>query len=98
MKPFIWFYKATYYLFVKEGVYELPANWKHDDLRHITWTLVDSDENREGVPPRLVPHGTLLFVIYVTSPAEDRWSRMNKTTKRVVVIMNPWGRREIQRA
>ncbi|KIM92389.1 hypothetical protein PILCRDRAFT_432 [Piloderma croceum F 1598] len=76
-KPFIWFYKAEYHLFVDEGVYKLPY------------------ENKEGVPPRPIPHGTLL---YVTSPAADRWSRMNKTTRRVVVIMNPWGRKEMMRA
>jgi hypothetical protein len=58
--------------------------------------LVDSDENKEGVPPHLIPHGMLLFVIYVTSPAEDRWSRMNKTMWRVVIIMNLWGREEIK--
>jgi hypothetical protein len=83
---------------VDEGVYKLPTDWHHDDFRCIIWTLVDSDENNEGVPPRLIPHGTLLFVIYVTSPAKERWSRMNKTTRRVVVIMNPWGREEIKRA
>jgi hypothetical protein len=83
---------------VEEGVYLLPPNWRHSDFRYIVWTLVDSDENKEGVPPRLVPQGTRLFVVYVTSPATDRWSRMNKTTRNVLVIMNPWGRREIQRA
>ena len=98
MKPFIWCYKAEYYLFVREGVYTLPSNWRHDDFRCIVWTLVDSDEHRDGVPPRLIPHGTLLFVIYSTSPAAELWSRMNKTTRRVVVIMNPWGRAEIKRA
>jgi hypothetical protein len=97
MKPFIWFYQADYYLFVKEGVYLLPSDWRHSDFRYIVWTLVDSDENK-GVPPRLIPQGTRLFVTYVTSPAADSWSRMNKTTRRLVVIMNPWGRREVQRA
>ena len=98
MKPFIWSYRANYYLFVDEGVYMLPPDWNHDDFRCIVWTLVDSDESKEGVPPRLIPHGTLLYVLYATSPAADRWSRMNKTTRRVVVIMNPWGREEIKRA
>ncbi|KIM90035.1 hypothetical protein PILCRDRAFT_812840 [Piloderma croceum F 1598] len=97
-KPFIWFYKANYYLFVDEGVYKLPPDWRHDDFLCIMWTLVDSDQNRPDVPVYLIPHGTCLFVMYVTSPVAKRWSRMNKTTRRIVLIMNPWGRREIQRA
>jgi hypothetical protein len=46
-------------------------------------------ENRDGVPPRLIPHGTLLFVIYSTSPAVDRWSRMNKTTQEIGYAYQP---------
>jgi hypothetical protein len=98
MKPFIWFFQAKYYLFVNEGVYKLPDDWSHDEFLCFVWTLVDSDQCQEGVPPKLIPHGTLLFVIYATSPAVERWSRMNKTTRRVVVIMNPWGRKEMKRA
>jgi hypothetical protein len=98
MKPFIWSYDSDYYLFVREGVYKLPSDWRHDDFRCIVWTLVDSDENRDGVPPYLVPHGTLLFVIFSSSPAAVRWSRMDKTTRNIVVIMNPWSREEIKRA
>jgi len=44
-KPFIWLYQATYYLFVREGVYELPSKWRHADFRCIVWTFVDSDQN-----------------------------------------------------
>ena len=88
MKPFIWFYKAKYYLFVDDDVYKLPPDWEHDDFRCIVWTLVDSDQSRAGVPEILIPHGTRLFVTYVTSPVADRWSRMNKTTQRVIVIVN----------
>ena len=99
MKPFIWFHDASYYLFVKEGVYWLLNGWEHNDFQVgcTTWTLVDADKNKDGVPPHLIPHGTVLFVIFVTSPTRDRWSRMNKTTQRTVVIMNPWARREIHR-
>jgi hypothetical protein len=94
-KTFLWFYQANYYLFVKEGVYRLPSDWEHTDFLCIMWTLVDSDQSRVSVPEILVPHGTQLFVIYITSLAEERWSRMDKTTNPTVVIMNPWSRKEI---
>ncbi|KIL64118.1 hypothetical protein M378DRAFT_11689 [Amanita muscaria Koide BX008] len=97
-RPFIWFYKATYYLFVDDGVHILPPDWRHDDFSCIVWTLVDSDQDRDGVPGTLVPHVTNLFVMYVTSPAVERWSRLGNTKQPIVVIMNPWGRREMQRA
>ncbi|KIL64152.1 hypothetical protein M378DRAFT_178977 [Amanita muscaria Koide BX008] len=87
--PFIWFYQSEYYLFVDDGVYSLPPYWEHADFTSIIWTLVDSDQDRDGPPGTLVPHGTLLFVT---------WSRLDKTTRPIVVFMNPWGRKEIQRA
>jgi hypothetical protein len=105
-KPFIWFFKVkyylfvsegVYYLFVSEGVYRLLYDWTHDDLC-IVCTLVDSDQCKDGVPPSLFLHGVLLFIIYATYPALHRWSRMDKTMQSVVVIMNPWGRKEIKRA
>jgi hypothetical protein len=96
-KPFIWFYQARYYLFVQEGVYELPSDWKHGDFRYIVWTLVDSDQSSTGVPEVLVPQGTRLFAIYVTFPANKRWSRLVKTTRPIRMIMDPWSRRSIVR-
>ena len=96
-RTFIWFYKARYYLFVQEGVYKLPSDWEHDDFRYIMWTLVDSDQSKAGVPEVLVPQGTRLFAIYVSSPAADRWSRLHKTTRPIRIIMNPWSRRSIIR-
>lgn len=96
-KPVIWLYDGTYYLFVEEGVYELPPDFRRAIFRGIVWTLVDSDESTEGVPPSLVGHGTRLFVVYATSPARQRWSRLEKTTLTTTLIMNPWTRSEILR-
>ena len=96
-KPFIWFYQATYYLFVQEGVYELPSKWRHADFRCIVWTFVDSDQSSTGLPEVLVPQGTRLFAIYVTPPAINRWSRLDKTTRSIVVTMNSWSRGSIVR-
>jgi hypothetical protein len=83
-------------LFVGKCVYKLPPDGEHDDSRYIMCTLVDSDQSRADVPENLVLHGMCLFIMYVSSPAMERWLKINKTTQRVVVIMNPWGRREIQ--
>jgi hypothetical protein len=45
-----------------------------------------------GVPEHLVPHGTRLYPIYVTSPVKQPWSRLEKTTSPLVAVMNPWTR------
>ena len=82
---------------MQEGVYGLPTDWEHADFRYIVWTLVDSDQSRAGVPEVLVPQGTRLFVIYVTSPAKEQWSRLDKTTRPARMIMDPWSRCSIVR-
>jgi hypothetical protein len=40
-----------------------------DDV--IAGTLVNSNENKQGVPPLLIPHCTRLCVIYATSPVKE---------------------------
>ena len=75
----------------------MPDKWIHDDFRYIVWTLVDSDEC-DRIPSHFIPRGSLMFVIYATSPSAVRWSKIHKTMRRKVVIMNPWGRKEIKRA
>ncbi|KAF8630308.1 hypothetical protein AX15_003001 [Amanita polypyramis BW_CC] len=77
-KPAIWYYRKTRYLFVEEGVYEVPD--KFNDFEVFVWTLVDSDDAKDGVPENLVMRHTCHFVIYCTSPSRDRWSRLHKTT------------------
>ncbi|KAF8340042.1 hypothetical protein F5887DRAFT_1160464 [Amanita rubescens] len=42
--------------------------------------------------------GTRHFLIYSTSPSRDRWSRLHKTVRTVIVIMNPWKLKEMLRA
>ncbi|EDR05961.1 uncharacterized protein LACBIDRAFT_329135 [Laccaria bicolor S238N-H82] len=96
-KPVIWYYQKHCYLFVEEGVYVMPDHFQKAHFKRFIWTLVDSDEAKEGVPEYLVPHGTRLFVIYSTSPRRDRWSRLHKTVRPIVAIMNPWERKEILR-
>jgi hypothetical protein len=83
---------------VDEGVYKLPEGPLENRFKTIVWTFVDSDESKEGIPPSLVHHGTSLFVIYITSPAKERWSRLHKTVYDTIVVMNPWSKAEIFRA
>ena len=97
-KPVVWYSKERCYLFVEEGVYEMPADFQQANFKSYIWTLVDSDEAPEGVPPYLVPHRTPLSVVFSTSPCGDKWSRLHKTVRPVVTIMNPWKRKEILRA
>lgn len=98
MKPVMWYRGGTRYLFVAEGVYQAPRCYDSTHFHKFVWTLVDSDEAIDGVPSRLVPHGTRLFVIYSTSPHKERWHRLHKTVSSFRVIMNPWTRTEISYA
>ena len=47
---------------MEEGVYEVPD--KFHDFEVFVWTLVDSDDAKDGVPENLVMHDTCHFVIY----------------------------------
>jgi len=98
-KPVIWYYQGVCQLFTDQGVYRVPATFPPGSFKSVVWTLVDSDESRDGIPQQLIPRSTRLFVIYVTSPAKERWSRLDKTVPYdTVIIMNPWTRKEIHLA
>jgi hypothetical protein len=97
-KPVIWYLGGKCYLFVDEGVYQIPRDFPTFSFKTFVWTFVDSDQSKDGVPPHLVPHETCYYVIYATSPCKERWSRLHKTTRVIRVIMNPWTREEILRA
>jgi hypothetical protein len=97
-KPVIWYREQHCYLFVEEGVYQKPDNFLPSYFKTIIWTLVDSDVAVNGVPEHLATHDTHHYVVYVTSPAKDRWSRMDKTMNPIVVVMNPWTKKEMHYA
>ena len=46
-KPVIWYFEGTCYLFVEEGVYEVPD--KCHQFEVFVWTLVDSDSSKDGI-------------------------------------------------
>ncbi len=96
-RPVIWRYLNSPHLFFDGGVYNMGSQFLTDGYKSTVWTLIDSDED-EFVLEKFVPHFTPFFVIYAASPARDRWSRLHKTTKQVVVVMNPWTRSEMHRA
>jgi hypothetical protein len=98
MKPVIWYMHEECHLFVNEGVYVIKRDFGLRHFTTITWTLVDSDQARDGVPSLLVSHFTPLYVIYTTSPCQERWSRLHKTVRDITVIMNTWTRKEILHA
>ena len=96
-KPFIWYLYQRCYLFVDNGVYEAPPDFKSIDLNGFVRTLVDSDPSISGIPDCLVDCETRHAVIYTTSPCEERWKRLHKTVRDIIIIMNPWYRKEILR-
>ncbi|KAF8310229.1 hypothetical protein F5887DRAFT_1067704 [Amanita rubescens] len=97
-KAVIWYREGSCLLFVEEGVYRSPHNFSPSFFHKFVWTVVDSDESKEGIQSNLVPHGTRLFMIYSTSPSKERWKRLHKTVSVMNIIMNPWTRTEISYA
>ena len=98
MKPVIWYFQEQCHLFVNEGVFVIKRDFGLSNFKTIMWTLVDSDQARDGVPSLLVSHFTPLYVIYTTSPCRERWSRLHKTVRQITIIMSSWTRKEILHA
>jgi hypothetical protein len=96
-KPFIWYKYERYFLFVEDGVYELPNHFRSDTLNFRIRTLVDSDETAT-IPNQLTVHESRNFTIFTTSPNNHRWSPLLKTALTTVFHMNPWTRWEIHQA
>ncbi len=67
-QPVILYFSQRCFLFVDGGVFLVPADFFYADFKPFMWTLVDSDEAPECVPPSLVTRFTGLFVIYATFP------------------------------
>jgi hypothetical protein len=98
-RPVFWRYQLQPYIFVEEGVYDMGKEFLKASYTPFVWTLIDSDESKDGVPGAFVPPSSPFFVIYASSPAEHRWARVHKTVSHPnVVVMNPWSRSEIHRA
>lgn len=85
-------------MFVEDGVYCMGTRFREAWYKSVVWTLIDSDLSRNGVPEEVAHRDMRFFVIYVTSPVNKRWSRMDKSFSVAVVVMNPWTRNEIHRA
>ncbi|PFH47854.1 hypothetical protein AMATHDRAFT_151083 [Amanita thiersii Skay4041] len=94
-KSVIWYYEGTRYLFVEEGVYKVPDGFRR--FKSLVWTLVDSGNAKDEVLKDLVMPHARHFVIYCTSPSQDRWRHLYKTAHKSTFIMNPWKRKEILR-
>ena len=60
------------------------------------WTFVDADGSPLGVPERLL--GPNVFIMFTTTPKEERWKTLSKTTACSVIVMNTWSQEEIRRA
>ncbi|KAF8516562.1 hypothetical protein BU17DRAFT_76626 [Hysterangium stoloniferum] len=97
--PFLWLRKDRYTLFVEEGAYKLPTSWEHDDFLPSSrvWVFVDS-ESDPGALTMLTSVGTEFVVFFTTSPSEQRWHKLHKTTSYNLFIMNPWSIGEMKQA
>lgn len=93
----IWYRASTRYLFVKDGVYKGPKEFKSTELKAMIWTLVDSDE-LATVPPELAVQQTKHLIIFTTSLQPSRWKPLRGTTIPGVILMNPWTSEELLNA
>jgi len=60
----------------------MAPDFQVNEFKIFVWTLVDSDQAKDGVPPQLVENRTRLFVLYASSPNRDRWKRLHKNVER----------------
>lgn len=90
----MWYHGKMLYLFVEDGVYLSIKDYPSTSFRTQVWTLVDVDEG-QCVPEFLAVQNTKHMIIFTSSPKEERWHCLTKTTAFAIAIMNPWTKREI---
>jgi hypothetical protein len=98
-KPFIWYFDRKWYLFVEDGVFQCPEDFSTTPFRRVgLWVLADADNAPLGVPTELAQSESKLHTIFTSSPREERWKVLLKTTSCTQLIMNPWSWDEIYQA
>jgi hypothetical protein len=94
----LWCRDGACYIFIKDGVFKLRIeDVSADSFVPFLWAFIDADE-RKGVPKRLAGHDTKLYIIFVTYPKRQRWSRLESCTNNMEIVMNPWFSEEIRQA
>jgi len=98
-RPVILRYRRKPLLFVEDGVFWMRADFEFACYKRVLWALIDLDDcpTASGIPDEFVTRHTPFFVICTMSPAEENWSRVEKTTFNAVIVMNPWSRGEFHR-
>jgi len=96
--PFLWYRNGECYIFIKDGVFTLPAeSVRGQKFAPFLWAFVEADEDA-GVPKSLVCHGTNLYIIFPASPKRLRWKSLVQCTDCAAIIMNPWSLEEMRQA
>ncbi|KAH9176571.1 hypothetical protein EDB89DRAFT_2065396 [Lactarius sanguifluus] len=65
--PVIWFRSTQRYLFVEEGVFVVSPDYPSTDIKARIWTLVDTDDSKDGIPDYLAPHETNYYIMFLSS-------------------------------
>ncbi|KAH9043513.1 hypothetical protein EDB83DRAFT_2407406 [Lactarius deliciosus] len=97
-EPVIWYSDTRRYLFVDEGVFEVPPDYPSSMFKTRIWTFIDADDSNDGIPDYFAPHRTKHLIILSSSPESSRWKLLTKTTQCSIAIMDPWTREEISQA
>lgn len=96
--PTIWYKRGKFIRFTESGVSE---DTDAPDFEHLLpeplWCFIDSAEAPQGIPVGMSGHGLPgVFPIYVSSPHEPRWKKLQQSKTRVNFIMNPWTWEEME--
>jgi len=97
-RPVIWCWRNSPYMFIEEGVYKMAPDFHDSQYERVVWTLIDSDQSKDGIPNEYIGRDIPFFVISAIFPAKERWSRLHTSYTLTVVVMDPWTRGEIYRA
>ncbi|KAH9974661.1 hypothetical protein BGW80DRAFT_1204772 [Lactifluus volemus] len=97
-RPIIWMHERDLFLFVDEGTFLVPDDFRRCAPETFVWTLIDSEECPSGIPLKLVSSGMPLFIIYATTSCSENWLHVHANFDDRRITMNPWTREEIHQA
>ncbi|KAF8523873.1 hypothetical protein BU17DRAFT_85290 [Hysterangium stoloniferum] len=97
-QPVVWYQVNECYFFSESGV-DIINLMLHQSGGKDTWCLVDSQHAPQTLPPSICSVSIQRFPVYVTSPSESRWSKLQQSGRiPKLIVMNPWTLDELEKA
>ena len=96
-KPFLYYSETRWYLFITGGVFHIPCFSPSAFVPYI-WAFIDANHSPPDLLTELSELQSKLFVIFATSPQDNRWEALTPNSSPRVLIMNPWTWEEMDKA